>query len=122
MTFFLYLAFVASCYLRPADVFPELAGYQPMLSLGLVALAAAVVHALGSGKTAARKLHFVLLLVLLACLALSHVTNGRVGGVAVALSDFSFSTLLFLLTALNVTSIPKLRTTLATIVLSTLSI
>jgi hypothetical protein len=101
---------------------PELEIYRPMVILSLVALYAAVVHALGTGRTAARKLHFVLMLALLACIAISKIANGWTGGAAAALSDFSPSALLFLLTVLNVTSIPRLRLTLATIVLSTLII
>jgi putative inorganic carbon (HCO3(-)) transporter len=121
MPFFLYLAFVALLYLRPVEAFaPELGGYRLMVILGVVALWAAVVHALAMGRTAARKLHFVLMLALLACIAISKIANGWTGGAAGALSDFSPSALLFLLTVLNVTSIPRLRLTLATIVLSTL--
>jgi putative inorganic carbon (HCO3(-)) transporter len=123
MPFFLYLAYVALSYLRPVEAFaPELEIYRPMVILGLVALYAAVFHALGTGRTAARKLHFVLMLALLACIALSKIANGWTGGATGALSDFSPSALLFLLTVLNVTSIPRLRLTLATIVLSTLII
>jgi putative inorganic carbon (HCO3(-)) transporter len=123
MPFFLYLAFVALSYLRPVEAFaPELEIYRPMVILSLVALYAAVVHALGTGRTAATKLHFVLMLALLACIAISKIANGWTGGAAAALSDFSPSALLFLLTVLNVTSIPRLRLTLATIVLSTLII
>jgi len=121
MAFYLYLAFVALAYLRPVEAFaPELGIYRPMMILGLVALAAAVVPVLDTGRTAARKLHFVLMLALLACISLSKIANGWAGGAAVALSDFSTSALLFVLTVLNVTSIPRLRVTLATIVLSTL--
>jgi putative inorganic carbon (HCO3(-)) transporter len=119
MVFFLYLAFVALAYLRPVEAFaPELAIYRPMLILGSVALYATVVQALGAGRGAATMLHFVLMLALLAWIALSKIANGWAGGAAVALSDFSTSALLFLLTVLNVTSIPRLRVTLATIVLS----
>jgi putative inorganic carbon (HCO3(-)) transporter len=123
MAFFLYLAFVALLYLRPVEAFaPALEVYRPMVLLGSVALAAAVVHVLGAGRPAARKLHVVLMLVLLVCIALSKIANGWAGGAVVALSDFSISALLWLLTVLNVTSIPRLRVTLATIVLSTLII
>jgi putative inorganic carbon (HCO3(-)) transporter len=123
MAFFLYLAFIALSYLRPVEAFaPELEVYRPMLILGSVALAAAVVHAVTAGRVAARKLHFVLMLALLVCIALSKIANGWPGGAAVALSTFSPSALLFLLTVLNVTSISRLRVTLATIVLSTLVI
>ncbi len=110
MVFYLYLAFVALAYLRPMEAFaPELGIYRPMMILGLVALAAAVVPVLDTGRTAARKLHFVLMLALLACISLSKIANGWAGGAAVALSDFSTSALLFVLTLLNVTSIPRRR-------------
>src|SRR5438132_1798100 len=123
MVFYLYLAFVALAYLRPVEAFaPELGVYRPMVILGSVALAAAVMDVLSTGRTAERKLHFVLMLALLACIGLSKVANGWAGGAVAALSDFSTSALLFLLTVLNVTSIPRLRITLATIVLSTLII
>jgi putative inorganic carbon (hco3(-)) transporter len=121
MAFFLYLAFVALAYLRPVEAFaPELGVYRPMVILGVVALYATVIHALGAGRTAVRNLHCVLMLALLACIAMSKIANGWAGGATVALSDFSTSALLFLTTILNVTSIPRLRVTLATIVLSML--
>jgi O-Antigen ligase len=119
MAFFLYIAFVALAYLRPVEAFaPELGVYRPMVILGIVALFVTVVRALAAGRTAVRKLHCGLMLALLACIAMSKIANGWAGGAAVALSDFSTSALLFLLTVLNVTSIPRLRVTLATIVLS----
>src|SRR2546430_4470716 len=121
MAFFLYLAFVALAYLRPVEAFaPELGVYRPMVILGVVALYATVIHALGAGTTAVRKLHFVLMLALLACISLSKIANGWAGGAAVALSDFSTSALLFVLTVLNVTPITSLRVKLATIVFLTL--
>src|SRR2546426_12402531 len=99
MPFFLYLAYVALSYLRPVEAFaPDLEIYRPMVILGLVALYAAVLHALGTGRTEVRKLHFVLMLALLACIALSKIANGWTGGATGALSDFSPSALLFLLT------------------------
>jgi hypothetical protein len=123
VAFFLYVAFVALAYLRPVEAFaPELAVYRPMVIVGSLALAAAVMHALSTGRSAARNPHFMLMLALLACIALSQIANGWVGGAVVALSDFSISALTFLLTVLNVTSIPRLRVTLATLVLSTLII
>jgi putative inorganic carbon (HCO3(-)) transporter len=121
MAFFLDLAFVALAYLRPVEAFaPELGVYRPMVILGVVALYATVIHALGADRTAVRNLHCVLMLALLACIAMSKIANGWAGGAAVALSDFSTSALLFLTTVLNVTSLPRLRVTLATIVLSML--
>jgi putative inorganic carbon (hco3(-)) transporter len=123
MAFSLYLAFITLSYLRPVEAFAqELEVYRPMLILGSVALAAAVVHALNAGRAVARKLYFVLMLALLGCIALSKIANGWAGSAAVALSAFSPSALLFALTVLNVTSISRLRVTLATIVLSTLII
>jgi hypothetical protein len=123
MSFFLYLAFIALTYLRPVEAFAqELQVYRPMVVLGLIGFAAALVHALSRSTCKARPRYFVLIGGLLLCISLSKITNGWMGGVSVALSDFSTSALLFLIAPLCVTSFARIRTALIVVAMSTLTL
>lgn len=119
MSFSLYLAVVALTYIRVFEAFaPELAPYRPMLVLELIALFAALIRVAMTRQLAAAPRHWLILMGLIGSIGLSISTHGWFGGAASALLDFTPTAVLFLLTVLNVSSMPKLRVTCAVIVVS----
>src|SRR3954465_7050393 len=105
MSIFLYLLYVAFAYLRPFETFlQELQDYRPMVVFSCLACVAALASVLFRGRASLRPTYFFLLAGFLSCIALSKITNGWAGGAVVALADFSTSALLFVLTALVVSS------------------
>ena len=67
ISFGLYLVYLSLSYIRVFDVFlTGLIPYRPMLALGLVALAAALLRLFTGHKTALRLDHLALFLTLLA--------------------------------------------------------
>ena len=110
MSFGAYLLYLILTYLRPVDMFaPELATYRPMVILWIFAFVTAVVQASGRREVASRAANFALLALLIGTIAMSRVVNR--GGAIFAAADFSTSAMLFVLTALNLTSVDRVRKT-----------
>ena len=114
MSLVLYLVYLSCAYLRPFEtLWKDVQDLRPMIVLSGLAAIAAIAKALRRGSAGVRPVYFTLLGVLLACIALSKITNGWAGGATVAIGEFSTSAILFSITALTVASLDDVRKTLA---------
>lgn len=117
MSFFLYIFYVILTFLRPVEMFaPELGEYRPMLVIWAVAMGFALFEAVQKGRVAARPVHFLLLVALMAIIGVSQVAAGWSGGAITSVYDFSTAAMLFVLTCFNLTDPRRVRiacTTLA---------
>ena len=121
ISFGLYLVYLSLSYIRVFDVFlTGLIPYRPMLALGLVALAAALLRLFTGHKAALRLDHLALLLTLLAWVGISVAVTGWFGGALEAMNKVSIPVMMFVLTTLNVTSERRFRATVATVVVCTI--
>jgi putative inorganic carbon (hco3(-)) transporter len=126
MSFAIYLLVLAITYLRPVEAFaPELEIYKTTLWLSIISLLASIASfafnaATSDGRQNQAKRHAVFL-VFLFCMAisLSLATKGLVGDALNALSLFSPSAVVFLLTVINVNTISRLKVSCFTIALCT---
>lgn len=121
MSFALFLTYVFLSYFRPIELFsPALGEYRPMMILWGIAFVLACGRAVSRREMAGRGLHLWLLTGLCTMVALSQIFAGWAGGATQALSDFSPSVMLFVLVLLNVTSVPRLKATIAVLAFSML--
>lgn len=121
MSFSVFLVYVFLSFFRPIELFaPEMAEYRPMLVLWSIAFVMAASRAIVRKEIAARGTDFKLLFSFMIVLGLSLAFNGWVGGAFTAMNEFTTSSMLFVLVALNVTSIRRLKLTCAAVVLSML--
>jgi putative inorganic carbon (HCO3(-)) transporter len=121
MSFAVFLLYVFLSFFRPIELFaPGLAELRPMLVLWTIGFLSAGGRALARKEIAARGTDFKLLFSFMAVLGLSLVVNGWAGGAITAMNEFTTSSMLFVLVALNVTDLARLRKTCAAIVLSML--
>ena len=121
MSFAVFLVYVFLSFFRPIELFvPEVAEYRPMLVLWSLGFVLAGARAIARKEVAARAVDFKLLFAFMAMLGLSLALNGWVGGAFAAMNDFTTSSMLFVLVALNVTSLRRLKLTCAAVVLSML--
>jgi putative inorganic carbon (hco3(-)) transporter len=126
MSFAIYLLVLAITYLRPVEAFaPELEIYKTTLWLSIISLLASIASlafnaAASDGRQNQAKRHAVFL-VFLFCIAifLSLATKGLVGDGLSAVSLFSPSAVVFLLTVINVNTMPRLKISCFTIALCT---
>ncbi|MDQ5897803.1 MAG: hypothetical protein QG612_1889, partial [Pseudomonadota bacterium] len=93
---------------------------RPMLVLWTLGFVLAGVKAMMTKEVAARGTDFKLLFGFMAMLGLSLVFAGWAGGAIDAMNNFSTSSMLFVLVALNVTSLRRLKLACAAVVLSML--
>lgn len=128
MMFFSYLLLLAVVLVKPIEAFaPELAEYRLAMIMTLGVFAFALLGALRTGELAARARHLVLLGGLAFAVVASVAIHGWIGGANEALVAFLPSILLFLTTALVVTTLQRLKITcimiaLCMVVLSVASI
>lgn len=121
MIFASYLLLLVLTIAHPVEAFyPDLAPYRPVLVLSLIVFALAVVGAVRDGRLGVRPRHFVLLCAFMGAIVLSLMTAGWAGGALSAAIEFSAPALLFVTTALVVTTTRRLRQTCGTIVLTIL--
>ena len=121
MSFAVFLLYVFLSFFRPIELFvPEIAEFRPMLVLWSIAFILAAGRALVRKQVAARGTDFKLLFAFMATLGLSLAFNGWLGGAFTAMNDFTTSSMLFVLVALNVTDLDRLKKTCATVVISML--
>lgn len=109
MPFVLYLIYLSASYLRPAELWPDLAELRPMLWLGWGAFATALIAIPFGNRVPWRMPQIWLMLGLLGSIMMSRVTNGWAGGAIASFIDFGPSFLLFFLTILNVNTWRRLR-------------
>lgn len=122
MGFAIFLVYVFLSFFRPFELFwPDLAELRPMMVLWILGMVFAGGRAMVKKQVGARGIDFQLLLALVLALALSLLAKGWVGGAVAAIGDFSISSMLFVLVALNVTDWKRLRMTCATVILAMLT-
>jgi putative inorganic carbon (HCO3(-)) transporter len=118
MTFAAYLLLIAVTVLHPFEsLTPALATYRPALILSAIVLVMAVFEAMARRKISARPVHFLLLAAFAATIAISVALSGWVGGMVPALVEFSVPALMFVLTAMIVTNMSRLKMTCGVLVL-----
>ena len=120
MSFAIYLIFLAATYLRPFEVLlPSWADYRPMLMLSLLCMVVVSSALMQGEKVAARGVHFALLGWLMVVIALSLLvnSNGTASAIA-ALTEFSFSAIMFAVTVMCVNTVERLRTACIVLALS----
>lgn len=121
MSFALFLAYVVLSFVRPVELFaPALGEYRPMLVLWAVAFVAGGLRLLRTRELALAPAHVGLLAAFCAAVAASQLAAGWAGGAVDSLEKISPSIMLFVLVALNVTSLPRLRATCIAFVASML--
>jgi hypothetical protein len=117
MSFFLYLLYIVLTFLRPTELFwPDLEAFRPMLWLWLLAFGAAFISVLGQHNLAGRRAYFGLLAMFVVAIFLSQAIHSSMSGALDAMSTFSASAMLFVLTCMNLTSTERVRTACNTIV------
>jgi putative inorganic carbon (HCO3(-)) transporter len=117
LSFAAFLLYVFLTFFRPIELFaPELSQYRPMLWLWIGAFLLGLMRMLFQWEIAARAPHFILLLSFVIAIVTSRVAEGWAGGGLNAASAFSPSAMLFVLVAMNVTTIQKLKATCITVV------
>lgn len=118
MIFALYLLVLVLVLAKPIEAFaPGLAEYRVTMVMSLLVFAIAVAGAVRTGEMAVRTRHLVLLAGLMVAIVLSQAMQGWLGGASQALTEFLPSALLFLTTAMVVTTTRRLKATCGLIVL-----
>ncbi|MFM2347044.1 MAG: hypothetical protein RL654_1797 [Pseudomonadota bacterium] len=121
MSFKLFQAYILLTFFRPVELFlPELGELRPMLWLWLLAVITSVIAAAARKEAGARAVHFKLILGLWVLIGVSKLLSPWSGGTMEAISDFSTSSMLFLLAALNLTTLERLKSTMNAVVLAML--
>ncbi len=117
MSFAAFLLYVFFTFFRPIELFaPELGEYRPMLWLWIGAFLLGLDELLFRWEIAAKGQHFALLLSFIRRDRHLAMANGWTGGGVEAASAFSPSAMLFVLVAMNVTTMRKLSATCITVV------
>lgn len=119
MSFALFKIYLFLLQTRPFDLFAQnLASYRPMLILWILAFLPAVLTAISKKESSAQLRHYVLLSCFVLCIVMSQLVGGSASGAMSAVSDFSATALLFLLTSLNVTTLERLKSACLVILFS----
>lgn len=121
MSFFLFLLYIFLTFFRPIELFaPELGEMRPMLWLWLLAIVVSVGTALSTKNIGARTLHFKFIFGFWLVIAISKLLSPWASGTLDAVIDFSTSSMLFVLAALNLNSIERVKATMVTVALAML--
>lgn len=121
MSFLLFTLYLALNFVRPVELLaPELGELRPMLWLWLAAFLAACASAVRQQRVGASSLHFLMLGGLMLAIFASQIAQGWVGGAVGALAQFSSSSMLFVLGALNLTSMRRVAVTANVVAMSVL--
>lgn len=112
MSLALVILFIATLYIRPADLVPGLAPYRIPLIVGLVALAAACLRCAAQRSSATLRMpHPYFFAGFLVVTVLSPaLTQGWFGGVPIAIEELLPGMLTAVLIVMTVDSMPRLRT------------
>lgn len=112
MGFRTYLLYLFMVFVRPIEQFlPDLMALRPILILWIVTFVASVVEARKAGGSAARPVHYWMLVGMMIVVICSLLFTGYVSNISWAAGEFSTPAMLFVLTALNVTTVEKFRRT-----------
>jgi putative inorganic carbon (hco3(-)) transporter len=76
----LVIAYIALNLLSPADMFPSLSAYRPMIVLGVVSLAAAMLERLQTPEVGKLRTQFILVALFLGWATCSWLPHGKLGG------------------------------------------
>ncbi|MFM2341154.1 MAG: hypothetical protein RLZZ592_807, partial [Pseudomonadota bacterium] len=121
MSFKLFQAYIFLTFFRPVELFaPELGELRPMLWLWLLSLGTSIGTAVAKKEAGARATHFKQIFWLWGLIAISRLVSPWPGGTMQAISEFSTSSMLFLLAALNLTTLPRVKSTLNAVALAML--
>jgi putative inorganic carbon (HCO3(-)) transporter len=118
--FFFTVLYTILSYLRPWELYPELAPYRIMLVLGVICGVAVVWDTLAGATDWLRAPQTWLMAAFVAWLGISVALTGWIGGALFAWSDFSTTALVFLFMAVTITSLKRLKIIAIAIVLCTL--
>ncbi|MEX8517306.1 MAG: O-antigen ligase family protein [Leptothrix sp. (in: b-proteobacteria)] len=119
MSFFLFLLYIFLTFFRPVELYaPELGELRPMLWLWLLAVLTSVGTAISTRTAGARPLHFKLIFAFWALIGVSKMISPWRGATLESLNEFSTSSLLFLLAALNLTTTARIKATLVAVVMA----
>ena len=123
MSFALFLLYIAFSFLRPVEMYLlEWASYRPMLVLWCAAAVGAAIRSSAISRVGGKPLHFWLMVAFTIATFAAHLTSGYLGGVTSALSNFSASSMLYVLVLLNATDTTRIRATCVTMLLSMIAL
>jgi O-antigen ligase len=108
MGFFFVLIYLTACYLRPTDIYEQLAPYRPMMWLALFTGVLVLFDAIRT-RSNLRAPQYWLMALFMCVLVLSRTAQGWVGGGLYALVDFIVPAAVFYFVALSVTSLGRLK-------------
>lgn len=120
MGFFLSLIYLALWYVRPGELWPELAPYQMIFWVGSGGLAVSVLELILKPRLPFRARQFYLMPAFIGAVALSVAAQGWWGGGLKAIESFGPSATVFFLIILNVNSMRRLRAACVLVVLLSL--
>lgn len=106
MGFFLLLLYLTACYIRPADFFPELAAYRPMMWFAIITAFFVLFDSIRGGLRFWAPQYY-LMAAFMGAVALSRVAQGWIGGAILAVLDFSVPFAIFYCVALSITSMRR---------------
>jgi len=113
MAFGLFLVYLAATFIRPFEMFPDLAEFRPMLLLGVAALLIALGNRALEGRpvSAAPQLVLIPLLVLWAAFSV-FATQRWLTGAVDTITTLSANLFVFFLLVFNLDTLRRVRTTL----------
>ncbi|RZI86270.1 MAG: O-antigen ligase domain-containing protein [Rubrivivax sp.] len=112
MGFRSYLLYLFMVFVRPIEqFFPEAMALRPVLILWIVTFITSLIGAKQAGGSAARPVNYWLLVGMATVVVLSLLFTGYASDISTAIGDFSTPAMLFVLTALNLTSLERFKTT-----------
>jgi putative inorganic carbon (HCO3(-)) transporter len=122
MGFLLTLLFLVFSYVRPGELFPELASYRIMLWVGILAMAATAPVLLRGRWFSIPRPQIYLMLALMGAVSLSVAAQGWLGGALLAFEEFGITAAIFFLVVLNVNSLRRFRVLVGLLVFLTLGL
>lgn len=121
MSFFLFLLYIFLTFFRPVELFaPELGELRPMLWLWVIAIVTSVGSAAASKNVGAKSLHFKMIFGFWLLIGVSKLISPWRGDTVTSLNEFSTSSMLFVLAALNLTTVGRIKATMTAVVLAML--
>lgn len=118
MGFFLLVVYLILTFIRPFELYPSLAPYRIMFSVGILAIAGTVISLIIGRRPTFRANQIYLMLGLMVMVALSLIITERwFGGALQAIQHFSVVATIFFLVILNVTTLRRLRIVVVLLVL-----
>lgn len=112
MGFRTYLLYLFMVFVRPIEQFlPEMMALRPILILWIVTFITGVVEAKKSGGSAAQPVHYGMLFGMTVVVTCSLLFTGYLSNISWAVGEFSTPAMLFVLTALNVTTVERFKKT-----------